>query len=73
MYQLWKQDRSAVHSSWDIYFQNAERGLFAFVDPNSLDPTQRIAIAESSKSSNESVNLIHMIRAYQALVYFYFY
>jgi 2-oxoglutarate dehydrogenase E1 component len=78
MYMQWKKDPSAVHVSWQVYFQNMEDGDMpisqAFQPPPTLVPTptggvaafvpRQSAGADSDVTNHLKVQLL--VRAYQA-------
>jgi len=82
MYRLWTQDPSKVHASWDAFFRNLDAGAppgQAFQMPPTLSAPsrmmpsattmshqQRRATLELGTAGDDSANLVHMIRGYQA-------
>lgn len=75
MYQLWKQDPLKVHSSWNVYFSNLEKGVdsqFAYKEPpfdlvTSASKTTERPIKVESTSPSSSVDSVAQIRLYQMI------
>jgi 2-oxoglutarate dehydrogenase E1 component len=77
MYSAWLKDPKSVHISWNVYFNNLEKGVdpaSAYQIPPTIDSTASIGFRQQSvptkstdtlSSIQDSMKVILLIRAYQ--------
>ena len=72
MYQIWKEDPTKVHSSWDIFFKNLENqssstdNIIEQIQGKTLERGLSTPSLDFGLTGDDGANLIHLIRGFQA-------